>query len=116
VKEMPLDTVNNHVQEMAASFREECDEAVKALVEIAGIETEGKHPTMVMARLKANGFSIKRFSHQPLENFFVLSLKKEFVAGAVVELNFDLNTIKRTMIPHYNELDEKFYKFIKGVE
>jgi hypothetical protein len=106
--------VNNNVKEIAQNFQEEEIEATKALIEIAGFD-----PYTTDSSIKENfimeGFRMKRFKLDPLESFFVLSLKGEFVAGAIVSLNYELGQIKRTMIPHFNELDEKFHKFIKGM-
>jgi hypothetical protein len=106
---------NEIVKAMARDFQEEETEAIKALIEIAGVEVDERNLAQTRENLDKKGFTIQVFREKNLETIFTLSLKGEFVAGAIVSLNFELGQIKRTMIPHFNDLDEKFHKFIKGV-
>lgn len=104
--------MNQITKEMAQNFHEEEEEAIKSLIAAAGFDPENTNVRI----FKESGFNIKTFKPQPLETMFILDYRGEFVAGSIVSLNFDLGQIKRTVIPHFNDLDEKYHKFIKGNE
>ena len=102
--------MNQITKEMAQNFHEEEEEAIKSLIQAAGFDPDNTD----VQSFKDKGFSIKTFKPQPLETMFVLAYQNEFVAGSIVSLNFELGQIKRTVIPHFNDLDEKYHKFVKG--
>lgn len=110
------------VQEVLKEFNEECEIAVKELLAIAGVEVYQEDreltPSEAQEELKKKGFSIVMFNeqHKVQETFIVLHKDGEYVTGAVVGIDFDLNVIKRTMIPISSGIKEKFNTLIKGMK
>lgn len=108
--------MNSSVNEMKENLMEEFDEAVKSLYEIAGVNVE-QEPKLAHEELTKKGYKVTQIREEgkPLESVFILHHGEDFVSGSIVSLNFELGQIKRTLIPHFDQLDEKFQKFIKGV-
>jgi hypothetical protein len=112
-----IDINKNNVREIAQNIQEEHTEAVKSLLEIAGMEIEGEEGTdlaKVKAEFQDKGYRIHTFQSDMLEHIFILALNGEYVAGSIVSTNFELGTIKRTMIPHDPKIEEQYNRWLKG--
>jgi hypothetical protein len=111
-----MDKIQPYLEEMSRGYHEEIEQAVIDLLSITGIEYDKDNVAELKENLKREGYMIHLINDKKtvFETFVILSHNKNYVAGSIIQLNFELNNIKRTMIPHDSLIEEKFSKMIKG--
>lgn len=113
-----ITAMNEVIRKQAEALTAETDEAIKALMQVAGIELYGLEkditPREAGQQLKEKGLTISRFTVSG-DFFFILHKEGAYIAGSIVSVITPSNKlhVRRTMIPNDSDIEEKAKKLLE---
>lgn len=109
---------HENLEAVMMTFREEVEEATKALISIVGYDTDlitRENSKEFKEKFNKEGYKIENMysSQFPLRTYLRLHFKEQPICGWVVYLDLKLSIVKRVLIENEGE-EEKALLFLSG--